>query len=111
MQRKLRKVELRTRNFIQPSPDRRITSALSPGRYVLVTVQDNGTGMNPQVLKHAMVPNFTTKTPGKGSGLGLAMVFGFMRQSGGDVVIASKPGAGTVVSLYFPAQTGPPNSI
>lgn len=96
-------ITLTTRNFIQPSRDRRISRALSPGRYVLVKVQDNGTGMDPEVLKHAMVPNFTTKTPGKGSGLGLAMVFSFMRQSGGDVVIASTPGVGTSVSLYFPA--------
>jgi PAS domain S-box-containing protein len=73
-----------------------------PGDYVRVTVQDTGTGMPPAVLAHAFEPFFTTKEVGKGSGLGLAQVFGFAKQSGGGVRIDSAPGEGTTVSVFLP---------
>ncbi len=73
-----------------------------PGEYVMLSVTDTGTGMPPDVLARAMEPFFTTKPLGKGSGLGLSTIYGFARQSGGDLRIDSQPGAGTTVRLYLP---------
>jgi len=73
-----------------------------PGEYVLLSVADTGTGMSPEVLARAVEPFFTTKPPGKGSGLGLSMIYGFARQSGGYLDIESAPGKGTIVRLYLP---------
>ena len=72
------------------------------GLHVEIRVTDTGTGMAPEVLAHAADPFFTTKPLGEGSGLGLSMVDGFVRQSGGHMVIASTPGEGTTVSLFLP---------
>jgi PAS domain S-box-containing protein len=76
---------------------------LAPGRYIALSVEDDGTGMPPHVLSHVFEPFFTTKEPGKGSGLGLSQVFGFAKQSGGHVEIESALGLGTTVTLYLPA--------
>ncbi|MFK3889850.1 PAS domain S-box protein [Sphingomonas sp. NPDC079357] len=73
-----------------------------PGDYVRVAVADTGSGMSEAVLARAFEPFFTTKEVGKGSGLGLAQVFGFAKQSGGGVRIDSTPGVGTTVSVYVP---------
>jgi CheY-like chemotaxis protein len=69
-----------------------------------VTVSDNGTGIAPEVLAHVFEPFFTTKEVGKGSGLGLAMVYGFAQQSGGHVSIESTPGEGTSVTIVLPVM-------
>ncbi len=69
---------------------------------VIITVIDEGVGMSPEVLDQAMEPYFTTRSKTSGSGLGLAMVYGFVRQSGGDVKIVSRLGEGTCVELSFP---------
>ena len=74
---------------------------IKSGKYVLLSVSDNGEGMTPDVLKHVFEPFFTTKEVGKGSGLGLSMVYGFARQSGGHVAIESEAGNGTAVRLYL----------
>jgi PAS domain S-box-containing protein len=77
----------------------------TPGDHVVVSVADNGTGMAPEVVERAFEPFYTTKAHGGGSGLGLSMVYGFIRQSDGHVEIDSAPGAGTTVRLYLPRAT------
>ncbi|HYE28570.1 MAG TPA: ATP-binding protein [Allosphingosinicella sp.] len=75
---------------------------LGAGDYVRISVSDTGSGMVPEVLERVFEPFFTTKPVGKGTGLGLSQIFGFARESGGDVVIESTPGVGTTVFLYLP---------
>ena len=75
---------------------------LSEDDYIKVSVTDTGTGINSEDLPHVYEPFFTTKEVGKGSGLGLSMVYGFTQQSGGACHISSTPGVGTTVSMYFP---------
>jgi CheY-like chemotaxis protein len=77
---------------------------LSAGQYVMIAVTDTGTGIPPDILERVYEPFFTTKAEDKGTGLGLAMVYGFLKQSGGHVKIYSEVGAGTTVKLYFPRE-------
>jgi len=79
-----------------------IGATARPGEYATLSVSDTGTGMAPDVLDRCIEPFFTTKDVGKGSGLGLSMVFGLANQSGGYLDIVSRPGHGTTVRIYFP---------
>ncbi|MCJ2099785.1 PAS domain S-box protein [Methylobacterium sp. E-046] len=79
---------------------------LSPGQYVALCVSDTGTGMTPDVVAKAFDPFFTTKPLGEGTGLGLSMIYGFAKQSGGQVRIYSEVGQGTMVCVYLPRHLG-----
>jgi signal transduction histidine kinase len=77
---------------------------LAPGEYVRLRVIDSGAGMEPEVLRRAFEPFFTTKAGERSAGLGLALAFGFVKQSGGHIALDSQPGQGTTVTLYFPRK-------
>lgn len=88
-----------------------LPSAVPAGRWVSIAVADDGTGMSPEVMARAFEPFFTTKPIGQGTGLGLSMVYGFVKQSKGEIVLSSAPGTGTEVTIYLPrndAEAVPP---
>jgi PAS domain S-box-containing protein len=96
------KLTVNTANTHVDEANTALHTDVAPGSYVQITVTDGGTGMTPEVLSRAFEPFFTTKPEGSGSGLGLSMVYGFVKQSGGQIKIRSEVGQGTAFSLYFP---------
>ncbi|MCF5950651.1 ATP-binding protein, partial [Xanthomonas perforans] len=100
-----KEVTVQTQNAEISGHDLAMYCQLCPGRYVSIAVTDTGSGMPPEVVSRVMEPFFTTKEEGQGTGLGLSMVYGFVKQSGGTVRIYSEVGEGTTVRLYFPASS------
>ncbi|WP_244652372.1 hybrid sensor histidine kinase/response regulator [Pseudomonas sp. CFBP 8771] len=96
---------LRARNHHQFARAR-TENDLQPGQYVCLSVTDSGTGMDPQTIARVFDPFFTTKPLGQGTGLGLSMVYGFVRQSGGQIRVDSSLGQGTAMHLFLPRHTG-----
>lgn len=100
------KLTVATRNITIPGPDAPQGHDLAPGSYVLLSVSDTGVGMTPEVQARAFEPFFSTKAHTKGTGLGLASIYGFVRQSGGYVGIESAVGRGTTVNICLPRLEG-----
>ncbi len=101
------KLALETANILIEEEYAASQADMHPGPYVMLVVSDTGAGMTPKVLERAFEPFFTTKETGKGSGLGLSMVYGLVKQSGGHITIYSQPNQGTSVRLYLPPITTP----
>ncbi len=99
-------VRLRTENVVVDVDDLRSYEGLEAGCYVAISISDSGPGIPAELVHRVMEPFFMTKEEGRGTGLGLSMVHGFAKQSGGGVQLQSEVGLGTTIRLYFPAEAG-----
>ena len=105
------RLTLETRNVVLHEDFVREHVGSSPGPQVLLKVSDTGTGMDNATLSRIFEPFFTTKEPGQGTGLGLAMVYGVVKQSGGSIWVDSKVGSGTSFRIYLPQAQGVPEAV
>jgi two-component system cell cycle sensor histidine kinase/response regulator CckA len=101
------RIVITTANRVLSAPLSHGTGEVAPGRYVVLTVADNGTGMDTETMKHLFEPFFTTKPEGKGTGLGLALVYGVVQQSGGSISVSSELLVGSKFELLMPAVDEP----
>lgn len=105
------RLTIETANAILDDAYADANTEVTAGQYVMVSVTDTGSGMTKTVMERAFEPFFTTKGAAKGSGLGLSMIYGFVKQSGGHAKIYSEPGEGTSVKLYLPRSHAAGESI
>jgi CheY-like chemotaxis protein len=96
------------RNTVLSMSEVRNMADIAPGDYVRIAVSDSGSGMTEDVMAHAFEPFFTTKPVGQGTGLGLSMAYGFVKQSGGHIRLSSVPGQGTTIEIFLPRSLLPP---
>jgi len=101
-------ITIRTENTVLAEADCRLMPEARPGTFIKLTVSDTGSGMDPQTMKHLFEPFYTTKAPGTGTGLGLAVVYGIVTQHKGWIHVASAPGHGSTFTLFLPADDRKP---